>query len=65
MRASYGLAGNPSIKPYQSIAHLLPQQYTFGGVVPGYYRRPSAIEPGLGTTRQTDIGSTSPCTAAA
>ena len=57
-RASTGLAGNPSIQPYQSMAHLLPQQYTFGGsVVPGYY--PSSIgNPNLGweTTRQNDYG---------
>lgn len=57
-RASYGLAGNPSIRPYQSMAHLLPQQYTFGGtVVPGYY--PASVgNPNLGweTTRQTDLG---------
>ena len=58
LRASYGLAGNPSIRPYQSMAHLLSQQYTFGGaVVPGYY---TAIigNPELSweTTRQTDVG---------
>lgn len=57
-RASYGLAGNPSIRPYQSMAHLLPQQYTFGGtVVAGYY--PASVgNPNLGweTTRQTDLG---------
>ena len=57
-RASYGLAGNPSIRPYQSMAHLLPQQYTFGGaVVPGYYT--SVIgNPSLSweTTRQLDLG---------
>ncbi|MEP6494838.1 MAG: TonB-dependent receptor [bacterium] len=57
-RASYGLAGNPSIRPYQSVAHLLSQQYTFGGtVVPGYY--PASVgNPNLGweTTRQLDIG---------
>ncbi|HXT15390.1 MAG TPA: TonB-dependent receptor [Gemmatimonadaceae bacterium] len=57
-RASYGLAGNPSIRPYQSMAHLLPQQYTFGGtVVPGYF---TAVigNPNLGweTTRQLDLG---------
>lgn len=57
-RVSYGLAGNPSIQPYQSLAHLLPQQYTFGGsVVPGYY--PSSIgNPNLGweSTKQLDLG---------
>ncbi len=57
-RASTGLAGNPSIQPYQSMAHLLSQQYTFGGaVVPGYY--PASVgNPNLGweSTRQTDYG---------
>ena len=55
LRVSYGLAGNPSIRPYQSMAHLLSQQYTFGGQVgPGYY--PAVIgNPELSweTTRQT------------
>ncbi len=57
-RVSYGLAGNPSIRPYQSVAHLLPQQYTFGGaVVPGYYTA-SVGNPNLGweTTKQLDMG---------
>ena len=58
LRASYGLAGNPAIKPYQSMAHLLSKQYTFGGaVVPGYY--PASVgNPNLGweTTRQLDLG---------
>jgi TonB-dependent starch-binding outer membrane protein SusC len=58
LRASTGLAGNPSIQPYQSMAHLLSQQYTFGGqVVPGYY--PASVgNPNLGweTTRQNDVG---------
>jgi len=57
-RASTGLAGNPSIQPYQSMAHLLSQQYTFGGaVVPGYY--PASVgNPNLSweTTHQTDYG---------
>ena len=57
-RASYGLAGNPSIRPYQSEAHLLSQQYTFGGqVVPGYYAA-SVGNPNLGweATKQLDLG---------
>jgi TonB-linked SusC/RagA family outer membrane protein len=58
LRGSYGLAGNPSIRPYQSMAHLLSQQYTFGGsVVPGYY--PASVgNPNLGweTTRQSNLG---------
>jgi TonB-dependent starch-binding outer membrane protein SusC len=57
-RASYGLAGNPSIRPYQSMAHLLSQTYTFGGtVVPGYYTA-SVGNPNLGweATKQLDLG---------
>ena len=57
-RVSTGTAGNPSIRPYQSMAHLLSQQYTFGStVVPGYYPA-SVANPNLGweTTRQTDYG---------
>ena len=58
LRVSTGMAGNPSIRPYQSMAHLLSQQYTFGStVVPGYYPA-SVANPNLGweSTRQTDYG---------
>ena len=58
LRLSTGVAGNPSIRPYQSMAHLNQQQTTFNGtVVPGYY--PSSIgDPNLSweSTRQTDAG---------
>jgi TonB-linked SusC/RagA family outer membrane protein len=57
-RFTTGTAGNPSIRPYQSMAHLLPQQYTFGGtVVPGYYPA-SVANPNLGweSTKQVDYG---------
>ena len=58
LRVTYGLAGNPAIRPYQSMAHLLPKQYTFGGVVvPGYF--PASVgNPNLGweSTAQTDVG---------
>ena len=37
-RVSYGVVGNPSIRPYNSLARLNDQGYSFGGVqVPGYY----------------------------
>ena len=37
-RASTGSVGNPSIRPYNSLARLSDQNYSFGGVlVPGYY----------------------------
>jgi TonB-linked SusC/RagA family outer membrane protein len=57
-RVTTGTAGNPSIRPYQSMAHLLAQQYTFGGtVVPGYFPA-SVANPNLGweSTHQTDYG---------
>ena len=58
LRASYGLVGNPSIRPYQSLARLNDQGYSFGGTpYAGYY--PAAVgNPDLTweTTRQTDIG---------
>jgi TonB-linked SusC/RagA family outer membrane protein len=58
LRLSYGLAGNPSIRPYQSLARLNDQGYSFGGTAySGYY--PVAVgNPDLTweTTRQTDYG---------
>jgi TonB-linked SusC/RagA family outer membrane protein len=57
-RASYGLAGNPSIRPYQSLARLNDQGYSFGGTVySGYY--PTAVgNPNLSweSTQQLDLG---------
>jgi len=38
LRASYGVAGNPAIRPYQSLARLTSTTYSFGGVpVSGYF----------------------------
>jgi TonB-linked SusC/RagA family outer membrane protein len=58
LRVSYGLAGNPSIQPYQSMTRLSPQQYTFGGqLAPGYY--PSSLgndKLSWESTKQTDVG---------
>ena len=58
LRASYGVAGNPSIRPYQSLARLDDQGYSFTGVqVPGYF--PIGVSnPALTweTTTQLDIG---------
>jgi TonB-linked SusC/RagA family outer membrane protein len=57
-RASLGVVGNPSIRPYQSLSRLNDQGYSFGGTsVSGYF--PVAVgNPDLRweTTRQTDFG---------
>jgi TonB-linked SusC/RagA family outer membrane protein len=57
-RASIGTVGNPSIRPYQSLARLNDQTYSYNGVpVSGYY--PFAVgNPNLTweSTRQLDIG---------
>jgi TonB-linked SusC/RagA family outer membrane protein len=57
-RASVGVVGNPSIRPYQSLSRLNDQGYSFGGTsVSGYY--PVAVgNPDLRweNTRQTDFG---------
>ncbi len=58
LRASYGVAGNPSIAPYQSITQLAAQPYTLNGALaPGYY--PNTLgNPDLSweSTRQSDFG---------
>ncbi|MBL0940011.1 MAG: TonB-dependent receptor [Gemmatimonadaceae bacterium] len=58
LRYTFGVVGNPSISPYQSLTRLSPQQYTFNGTLaPGYY--PAAIgNPTLSweSTTQHDIG---------
>src|SRR5579885_861902 len=57
-RLSYGEVGNPSIRPYQSLAQLNNQTYSFGGVpLSGYYT--SVVgNPDLTweTTRESDAG---------
>ncbi|HEV2148379.1 MAG TPA: TonB-dependent receptor [Longimicrobiaceae bacterium] len=38
IRGSYGVAGNPGIRPYQSLARFVPTPYSFGGTpVIGYF----------------------------
>ncbi|HEX8243999.1 MAG TPA: SusC/RagA family TonB-linked outer membrane protein, partial [Longimicrobium sp.] len=58
LRASYGVAGNPSIRPYQSLARLVASPYSFGGnPVTGYF--PVGVandELTWESTRQLDLG---------
>jgi TonB-linked SusC/RagA family outer membrane protein len=58
LRASYGVAGNPSIRPYQSLARLVATPYSFGGnPVTGYF--PVGVandELTWESTRQLDLG---------
>lgn len=58
LRLSYGFVGNPSIRPYQSLARLNDQGYSFGGTpVSGYY--PTSVANSdltWETTRQVDFG---------
>ena len=58
LRASYGLVGNPSIRPYQSLARLNDQGYSFGGQpYAGYYVTAVGNESlTWETTRGTDVG---------
>jgi TonB-dependent starch-binding outer membrane protein SusC len=58
LRASYGLSGNPSIRPYNSLARLDNQGYSFGGTPTAGYYPVSIANPDLTweTTRQTDVG---------
>jgi hypothetical protein len=57
-RASYGLAGNPSIRPYQSLSRLNDQGYSFGGTPSAATTRwPSATRTSRGRPRpQADYG---------
>jgi TonB-linked SusC/RagA family outer membrane protein len=58
VRASYGLVGNPSIRPYQSLARLNDQGYSFGGTPFSGYYTVAVGNPNLTweSTRQTDVG---------
>ncbi|MBV9774938.1 MAG: TonB-dependent receptor, partial [Gemmatimonadetes bacterium] len=57
-RASYGLVGNPSIRPYQSLSRLNDQGYSFGGTPYAGYYTTAVGNPNLTweTTRQLDLG---------
>ena len=58
LRASYGSAGNPSVRPYQSLARLIGTGYSFGGnPVTGYF--PVGVandELTWESTKQLDLG---------
>jgi TonB-linked SusC/RagA family outer membrane protein len=58
LRASWGVAGNPSISPYQSLDRLTAQQYSFNGTIAPGYIASSIGNADLGweSTKQTDIG---------
>jgi TonB-dependent starch-binding outer membrane protein SusC len=57
-RLSYGLVGNPSIRPYQSLAQLNNQTYSFGGTPASGYYTTVVGNPNLSweTTREADAG---------
>jgi len=58
LRASYGVAGNPSIQPYQSVTRLSAGLYSFGGTLAAGYFPSSIGNPTLSweSTKQYDIG---------
>ena len=58
LRASYGVTGNPSIRPYQSLARLGDQGYSFGGTPYSGYSLVAVGNPDLTweSTEQVDIG---------
>lgn len=58
LRASYGVAGNPSISPYQSLTHYSVGAYAFGGQTASAYY-PSVLgnaDLGWESTKQADYG---------
>jgi TonB-dependent starch-binding outer membrane protein SusC len=57
-RVSVGTVGNPSIRPYQSLARLSDQTYSFNGVPYSGYYPVSVGNPNLTweSTRQFDVG---------
>ena len=57
-RVSYGVVGNPSVRPYQSLARLNDQGYSFGGTPYAGYYTASVANPNLTweSTAQVDYG---------
>jgi TonB-linked SusC/RagA family outer membrane protein len=58
LRASYGVAGNPGIRPYQSLARLTSTSYSFGGTIVSGYFPTGVSNPELTweSTSQVDLG---------
>jgi TonB-linked SusC/RagA family outer membrane protein len=58
LRASYGVAGNPGIRPYQSLARLSSTSYSFGGTIVSGYFPTGVSNPELTweSTSQVDLG---------
>ncbi|HEY0997864.1 MAG TPA: TonB-dependent receptor [Gemmatimonadaceae bacterium] len=58
IRGSYGIVGNPSIRPYQSLARLNDQGYPIGGTPSGGYYPIAVGNPDLTweTTSQFNVG---------
>jgi TonB-linked SusC/RagA family outer membrane protein len=58
LRASYGVVGNPGIRPYQSLTRLTSQGYSFGNVYTVGYAESAVGNPDLRweTTKGSDLG---------
>ena len=58
LRVSYGVAGNPSIAPYQSLTHLASGGYALGTSIGSAYYPSTLGNPDLSweSTRQGDVG---------
>jgi TonB-linked SusC/RagA family outer membrane protein len=58
LRASYGVVGNPGIRPYQSLTRLTSQGYSFGGTYTSGYAVSAVGNPDLRweTTKGSDFG---------
>jgi len=58
LRVSYGVAGNPSIRPFQSLTHLSSDAYAFGSLIGSAYYPSVLGNPDLTweSTKQADVG---------
>jgi TonB-dependent starch-binding outer membrane protein SusC len=55
LRVAYGEVGNPAIAPYQSLARLTAQGYSFGGTTAGGYFVASIANPDLRWERSKEV----------